>query len=405
MKYLFTGFSPNTTMADVGVALRMLWPWNWTTWVNGSALHKVEGKISRIYEDSHVHLVDSGRSAIYLSLKALEVGKGDVVAVQAFTCVVVINAIKATGATPRYIDIDVNLNMCVDSLTSKMDRSVKCIIIQHTFGVPAQIKQIIGIARRNGARTLEDCAHTFAEKSGGKLMGLHADVGILSFGSDKAISSVRGGAILTKDNELSKNISKSISKLPPLRKMEIARHLHQPIVFFLGKMFYGLFLGKILLHLASRLRLTNRVIEPEEKSGGFASYAPAQYPNALATLLLGQLAIISNVNTHRRNIAAIYERNLPDSVKVNTSCDVAQVRFPIIVDEPKKLQQLAKNRGVIMGNWYDTVVSPADISFAAASYKFGSCPNAENASAHIVNLPTNVHISKEDAIRISNIVK
>ena len=71
-----------------------------------------------------------------------------------------VNAIKNTGATPIYVDIDNSFNLEMADLPKKISPKTKVIIVQHTFGVPAQIDKIMEMARSLDLKVLEDCAHS-----------------------------------------------------------------------------------------------------------------------------------------------------------------------------------------------------------------------------------------------------
>lgn len=90
-----------------------------------------------------------GRWALYYALKALNIGKGDEVALQAYTCLAVPEAIIATGATPVYVDVEKgHFNINPSDLVSKINSRTKAIIIQHTFGIPANIEKCLEISKK-----------------------------------------------------------------------------------------------------------------------------------------------------------------------------------------------------------------------------------------------------------------
>src|SRR4030066_591128 len=102
--------APNMEKDDVWLALKMLFsPINW---FNFRITEKLENKFAHYFGMEYKALaVNSGRSAEYLILKSLGIGKGNEVVIQAFTCVVVANPILWLGATPVYIDIDKTFNL------------------------------------------------------------------------------------------------------------------------------------------------------------------------------------------------------------------------------------------------------------------------------------------------------
>ena len=147
----------------------------------------------------------------------------------------VVNPIVALGAKPVYVDIGADLNMDPDDLAKKITSRAKTVIVQHSFGLPAPLKDFLAVALDRGLTVIEDCAHSLGATYDGALTGTMGDIGMFSFGSDKVISCVRGGALITSDAEIEKRIRHRVESLPVQSRMKIFRHLlHYPF-FSLGK--------------------------------------------------------------------------------------------------------------------------------------------------------------------------
>jgi perosamine synthetase len=404
MKTIFTGFSPNTTAQDLKTALGfLLLPWKWFYWKRGSAVNKAEEIISEYFEGVETITYDSGRSALFFALQAFGIEEGDEVLVQAFTCVVVINAIKWTGATPVYVDIlPDTLNMDETDARKKVNPKTKAIIIQHTFGLPADLESLLRLAEEHNLKTIEDCAHSLGAKYKGKFTGTFANIGMLSFGGEKVISCVRGGALITKNPLLANKLREVQKRLPKARCITIFQHLMHVVLFPIGKKYYHLYIGKLLLKITKTLHITNRIISDEEKKGNKSNYHPTKLSNALASLLLLQIPKIDKLNEHRKKITSSYNIAL-DGVPVERQVDSPErvyLRYPLFVGNPEVLLAKAKKRGVMLGNWYSLVVGPGDVDMVAVGYKPGTCPIAEHRSKNALNLPTNIHIQEGDVKRI-----
>lgn len=411
-KTIFTGFAPNLTGRDTLIALSyLLLPWQWLKINRGGKVRLAEEKISQYFKLRACYAFDSGRSALYFALKALDVKPGDEIILQAYTCMVVVNAVNWTGAKPVFADIDNDFNMSATDLEKKITGKTKVLIIQHTFGLAADIDKLLAIAKKHNLKVIEDCAHSFGTSYNGRLSGTFGDIGMLSFGADKVISSVRGGALLTNDAGLAKKIETYQSALPKPKLTKTLQHLMHLPIFYLGKKFYGFYAGKLLLAGAKKLNLINKVIYKEEKKGEPVSFYPAKFANALATILLKQLSDVDAVNSHRKKIAEFYDSNisnplieLPWAKEKISDGNSIYLRYPILVDNPKKLLAYAKARRIILGNWYDAVIAPADIDSSKTGYVAGSCPNAERLAARSVNLPTNRHIDAKAAERVVELI-
>ncbi|MFH1947142.1 MAG: DegT/DnrJ/EryC1/StrS aminotransferase family protein [Candidatus Magasanikbacteria bacterium] len=406
-KPIFTGFSPNLTWSDTAIACGFLFfPWKWRGLRKGVAPQKVETWLKEYFKTDNAFVFDSGRTALHYALKACGIKEGDEVLVQSYTCMVVSNAITWTGAKPIYVDVENDFNMSADDLIAKISPKSKVLIIQHTFGKPANLDKLIAIAREYGLKIIEDCAHSFGAKHNGKLLGTFGDLAMFSFGSDKILSCVRGGGVVTNNSEIAKKLQNFQSRLPLSRRLKVIQHLlHYPI-FEKGKLLYNIRVGKYILGISKKLNLINRIIYNPEKQGNQVLFYPSLLPNSLATILLKQLETFEEINKHRQEIAKLYNEkiNNPKITKPDWSDESIWLRYTLLTENPSRLHTQAKKQGILLGNWYDQVIAPKDIDLEKSGYLKGSCPNAEQLSVQSINLPTNRHIATKDAERIISIV-
>lgn len=406
-KTIFTGFASNLVSKDVKTACRYLFnPKKWKGWQVGENATKVEVWLKKYFNINNVATFDSGRTSLLYALKALGVQEGDEVIVQAYTCIVVINAIKFSGATPIYVDIDEYLNIDVADLYKKMTPKTKVVIVQHTFGVPAKMNHILEAAKNRNIKVLEDCAHSLGATYEGKKVGTLGDIAILSFGSDKIVSCNRGGAVLTNDNNLFAKVSEFKTRLPQTPRIKIIQHLFHFPIFFVGKKLYSYGIGKIILYISKKLNITNKIIyEPEKKCKQVIFY-PAQLPNCLADILLSQLEDLDELNQHRIAVVQRYNEKLTTSAVQlpRFMTGAVYLRYNILTDKPDILRYLGKKKNILFGDWYNTVVAPKDSDLECAGYKLGSCPQAEKYAFQSINLPTDRNILSADVERIVKIV-
>lgn len=230
---------------------------------------------------------------------------------------------------------------------------------------------------------------------------------MLSFGSDKIISSARGGALITDDDEINKKINNYKNSLPPSSYGKIFQHLAHYPIFYAGKALYSFKIGKILLKLAKNLNIINKIIYPEEKAGEMGKNYPARLPNCLAKILVNQLNDLNKIINHQKYIAALYDKLISNKniqLPLSGQPDCIYLRYPILVGEPKKLLQYAKKQGIILGDWYSAPIAPADSSRNSAGYQPGSCPKAEALASRSVNLPTDRQITDKQAYKITGVI-
>src|SRR5512135_1616150 len=117
-----------------------------------------------------------GRVALFAILKAMGVNTGDEVIVPGFTCVVVPNAVIYNRALPVFVDIDgATYNIDPGKIEAKITKKTRAIIVQHTFGVPAEMDGITEIAKAHNLFLIEDSCHTLGSRYKGKPVGAFGD--------------------------------------------------------------------------------------------------------------------------------------------------------------------------------------------------------------------------------------
>jgi perosamine synthetase len=398
-RIISASLSPNTKADDVLIAWKtLLRP---GVWITGNAVQDAEVWFENRYSGYEAFSFNSGRSAEFELLKAFGIGSGDEVLIQAFTCVAVPNSIRWVGAKPVYVDIDETLNISVADAQKKVTKKTRAIIVQHTFGIPADMNAVMSFAKQHGLILIEDCAHSLGATYNGKIVGSFGDASFFSFGRDKVISCVFGGmAIVRSDHKPQiSSMKKNYDLLPGSFRFWILQQLLHPIAFSIIIPLYSLGAGKLILYLLQRLKLLSFPVYPKEKKGLQPRDFPAKCSNALAILLMNQLKKLELLNTHRIAIASVY-RNV---TKTRTFKQGAiYLRYPMLVADPKGVILNARKQGILLGNWYHNVIDPVGVNFQNIGYITGSCPYAEEVAKHVINLPTNIS-EREARIVISNL--
>jgi perosamine synthetase len=401
---IFTSLSPNTEPDDVGLAAKLLCQPH--KWQKGNASSELERKIKNYLPSRFAISTNNGRTALFTILKALAVGSGDEILIQAYTCVAVPEPVLWLGAKPIFVDCETEtLGMDPKDLERKITLRSKAIIVQHTFGNPAKIDELLTIARKHNLVVIEDCAHALGATYNGKKVGTFGDVSFFSFGRDKVISSVFGGMIATNNSDLAKKMEAIVAEFPYPSKTWIVRQLLHPLILTGAKATYTfLSLGKVIMLVARKTSLISVAVEKIELRGGKPSFAFKKMPNALALLVLHQFEKLERYNNHRQKITDIYYRELQSVVyMIPKNQHSIYLRFLIFIQNPSRLVALAKTRHLELGNWYTEPIAPKNVELEKIGYT--SCPVAENSASQSCNLPTNIQISEADAIKISNIVK
>lgn len=399
------GLSPNTQKDDVLLALRLLFlPWRY---IRGDAPKELERWFRTFFKiDSAISFVNA-RSALYAILHCLEINPNDEVILQAFTCVAVPNAIIATGAKPVYVDIDDTLNINPTKLERKITNKTRAIIVQHTFGIPADMSQIIPIAKKYKIPIIEDCAHTIGGEYKRKKLGTFGDAACFSFGRDKAFSSVFGGMAITSDKSLSQKLRAYQKQKNYPSTFWVLHQLSYPI--FSGliiNLFYALSVGKIFHFILRRLGYFSRYpVTPEEKRGEFNPREVKRFPNALAELALQQVKKLQMYNVRRKSIVSFYKEAISHvGLSLRLDDPYSLLRFPMLVADKKKIKSYFAKHGIYIGDFYNQPIDPPNVSMDKVFYKKGSCPNAEKTAGAIINLPTYPTMTIKDAERVVEVL-
>ena len=401
---ILISLSPNTEPDDVRLAWRTLF--RPQSWKNNEKIKEIEQTLSSKFNQYPATLTSSGRSAIYHTLKAFNISTNDEVIIQAFTCLAVPSAIQWAGAKPVYVDINpetYNINPL--QIESAITKKTKAIIIQHTFGIPGPIKELQQIASKHNLILIEDLAHSLGSTYENQPLGTFGHAAILSFGRDKIISSVFGGAVISKDKEIINKINNAQQNLSLPPKLWIMQQLGHPILFSIIKpIYFTAQLGKIFLVVLQKLSLLSKAVQAQEKTSGKPDHFSYRFSPALAYLLQKQLSKLDRFNKRRREISKAYFNNLSNLPQTSKHSNPVWLRFPLKVANPSKLHKQAKKEHILLGDWYDSPIAPASADPNKFNYKVGSCPIAEQTAKQIINLPTYPTISNKQVKQIIQLI-
>jgi dTDP-4-amino-4,6-dideoxygalactose transaminase len=354
---------------------------------------RLKQKLHETYKAETIQLTFKGREAITLILKQLNLPTGSLVAVNGFTCYAVYEAITAAELKPFYLDIEKNdLNFKPDTLQDalKNNKNIKAVMVQNTLGMIADVPTINRICKQHGAVLIEDLAHSIGLLySGGTLAGTVADYSALSFSQDKVIDAVSGGAMVFKN--VTENSPTSWDKVS--LKVRLRGRLY-PISTWVIRKTIRFWLGRFLLKFMKSSHLLSRPMSGEAGT-------PHTLPSWYSGLAVKAFNNLDNVVDHRQKIAAIYRQALPKENCLKHHDNNIYLRFPLLVDNRKELINYLKRWHIYITDiWYDAPIGPKK-SMEQTDYKKGSCPNSEEISEKIVNLPTHINVNETQATLIA----
>jgi len=371
-----------------GSALRpflvdLIWRMVGTRQCDGRTVEHFESALASSLGVSHLVTFGSGRNSLRAILQAVEIGAGDEVILPGFTCIVVPYTILQCGATPVYVDIRRDYRMNLDALRAALTHRTKAIIAQHTFGLPERISDIITLARERGIRVIEDCAHVLPGSAhNGKTLGTWGDAAYFSFERGKTISSGWGGAAVTCDETIGRQLRQITQGVPSLNRGDNLRIgaqllltilLHHPDLFALGAL--------VRRSLARRGVFPN-AMPPAECRGDPPVQLLGRLADTQATLLLCQIKRQPSITAHRRScLRALSER------LIGPPMDLPLMWYPFQVANAQEAVEHFRSHQIQLRRWA-APLTPPNCDTERALYQWGSCPTAEEISRGCVALPT-----------------
>lgn len=162
----------------------------------GPKVQELEQRWCTVTGVSAASAVGSGLGALRLALLALDVGPGAEVIMPAYSCVALMNAGLALGATPVLADVIPDAwTLSVEDVRRRLTKRTKAIIAVHLFGAPAPVD----ILQSLGIPIVEDCAHGIGGNLNGRPFGWLGTLSIASFYATKMLAAGEGGIVAGKD--------------------------------------------------------------------------------------------------------------------------------------------------------------------------------------------------------------
>lgn len=173
-------------------------------WLLGPKTQQFEADFAKALNAEHCVTCSSGASAIQIALMAAGIGKGDEVITTPFTFVATTTSISLTGADFVFADIDpLTYNLDPKDVERKITSKTKAIVPVHLYGYPANMPEIMAIAKKHNLKVIEDCAQSHLALCAGKYTGTWGDAGAFSFYPSKNLGACGdAGAIVTNNKEI-----------------------------------------------------------------------------------------------------------------------------------------------------------------------------------------------------------
>lgn len=328
-----------------------------SNFILGEEVKQLEEKIANYIGTKYAIGVSSGTDALVLSLRALAIcnknqeywEKEDLIITTPFTFIATGDAILRVGATPLFVDIDLetyNINPeLIEKAIKKYGKRVKGIIPVHLYGQPCNMDEIVKISKEYNLFLVEDCAQSFGAKWDGKRTGSFGEAGCFSFFPSKNLGGFGDGGMITTNDE---NLYELVTML--------IKHG--------GKDKYN------VEHIGYNARLDT----------------------IQAAIILAKMDYIDEFTEKRRKIAKFYDENLKDMDWVQTPKVLEKAyhvyhQYTIRAKNRNELQQKLKERGIQTMVYYPLPLHKMEIFKNNRMEIFENLKKSELASENVLSLP------------------
>lgn len=222
----------------------------------------VKIQLSKIYgvNKNNIFFISTGRAALYLILKSLNLKKGAKIGIQLFCCPVVFEAIVRAGYKPIFLEIEPNTFTLDQRKLKFVEKELDALITIHTFGNPVDMDSIKRIMGKKPI--IEDCAHANYSKYKNKLVGTIGDASFFSYGPGKDISAGGGGIFfINNQSKFEKSIKLMMKNLhkPTFKENVKFIFFNYSKSLFYKKPWFGMFAFEVATRFDEQLDFQNQV--------------------------------------------------------------------------------------------------------------------------------------------------
>lgn len=177
-------------------------------YILGPQVGRFEQEFASAMGTSHAIGVNSGTDALFLALRALNIGPGDEVITTCFSYIATSEVIVRAGGRPVFVDIEADtFNMNLEAVEKAITERTRAIIPVHLFGLSVDMTALMALAQKHNLYVIEDCAQATGATWQGKPVGSYGHAGCFSFFPTKNLGALGdGGIITTSDSELAQRL-------------------------------------------------------------------------------------------------------------------------------------------------------------------------------------------------------
>jgi dTDP-4-amino-4,6-dideoxygalactose transaminase len=310
----------------------------------GGQVERFENRFSA-FLDSEVQgvAVNSGTDALVVALMTFGIGIGDEVITVSNTAVPTVSAIRMTGATPVFCDVEADTGLIdLNLINSVITHRTKAVIAVHLFGNLVNIQYLRKLVEHRGIKIIEDCAQALGATYDGKMAGTLGDIAAFSFYPTKNLGAFGDGGIC---------ISKDHTHIKEMKRIRM---------YGFDETYYALREG-----ICSRL------------------------DEVQAAVLNVKLQYLPKFIERRRYLSSLYEKGLDKKiVRMTVSKQVEHARhlYVVKVHNRKEVREFLTSRGISTGVHYPFPIHLME-GYSFLGYKAGNFPVTEMLANQILSLP------------------
>lgn len=333
-------------------------------YILGPEVKALEEEVAALCGAAHGVGVANGTDALVLTLDALGIGPGDEVITTPFTFFATAESVSRVGATPVFVDIDpVTYNLDVSQLRERITPRTKAILPVHIFGQPADMDEVMEVARQHDLLVVEDACQAIGAEYRGRKVGSLGHAACFSFFPTKNLGGYGdGGMVVTDDDSLARK----------LRSLRV--HGRTPTSKYIN----------------TRIGYNSRLDELQ------------------AAVLRVKLRRLEEWNEARRRKARLYNELLRD-VPVETPVEAAERShiyhlYIIQTEEREALIDYLKQNGVATGVYYPIPLHLQEV-YRSLGYGEGSLPRVEKAAKRTLALPLYPEMPEDKVRYVAEVVR
>jgi perosamine synthetase len=369
-------------------------------WARGAArspdreLQALTAAFRERYQIPHACFLSSGRAGMTVLLRVLaemNPGRSEIVTA-GYTCYSVAASAIRAGLKVRPVDVRAEtLDYDPDALASIDAGRVVALTSSNLYGIPNDLPGLEHFASQRGVAFVDDAAQCLDGQVGGRWAGTFGDAGLFSFDKGKNITTLQGGVVVCRDDELAERLRHAFGSFPPPPSSQVA-------LDGIKLLLYALLLRPRLYWIPNKLLTLGET--PFELEYDTTAYSGRLAP--LASRLLGRIdelteGRIRNARALRERLEGVPGLTLPASE--GRSARSVYPRFPLVLEDQRlrdpALASLQK-AGIGATESYPQALVDVEEMREHLAEELADTPVARSVASGVVTLPTHRYLSDVD---------